>query len=184
MRLSILLALLLPMVATADSTLPPMRFMSSIASEPLLEEIKKHPSLANIDDELYGSPINLLITHSTKPTPGGQAAGALTAVLAGGTLGLIPLVDSNNMVISYEIWANGEEVASFSFERKLTRATNMWSTKDDGTYGLGKEGYAWLLTTVEQFATQIQADARVAAMAAEYAVYFPPAPETEAPQTD
>jgi hypothetical protein len=171
--LSAVLACVLPAGLLA-APLPPMRFASSIAGPEVHEALRAHPAFALLDRELYGSPIMVLVTHTRQPSAGGQTAGVLTGALAGSTLGLIPIVSSDNLVVRYEILSHGREVAGFTFERKLTRAVNMWNNNPDGdgTYGLGKEGLAWLLGTVDRFGDQAARDPRVQRLGAEYRFYF------------
>ena len=132
-----------PMVsAPAADALPPMNFYASVAANELIQRIKEAPAFARVEKELVGSPIQLRVTHSLQPTAGGQAAGLLSAIWAGGTLGLLPVVTNNNLVLSYEIRVNGKEVARYDFNRSFTRAVNIWMEKNDPTYGLGEDGLA------------------------------------------
>ena len=112
------------------------------------------------------------MTHSLQPTAGGQAAGLLSAIWAGGTLGLLPVVTNNNFVLSYEIRVNGQEVARYDFSRSFTRAVNIWTEKNDPTYGLGADGLEWAKTTAVEFAAKAAQDPAVIALAQEYAFYF------------
>jgi hypothetical protein len=80
--------------APAGPALPAMIFFSSLAEDELFKVFKAQPGYAALDKELYGSPLKLIVTHTSRPTAGGQAAGVLSAVLSGGTLGLLPIVTS------------------------------------------------------------------------------------------
>jgi hypothetical protein len=122
--------------------LPAMSFYGSIAGNELFELIKKSGEFALIDKELYGSPLHLRIMHSLQPTAGGKATGLLSAILTGGTLGLLPAVTNNSLMVTYEVRVHGRELVSYSYQRTFTRAVNIWAK--DETYGLGKDGLAWL----------------------------------------
>lgn len=157
----------------ADATaLPPMNFYSSVATDELLARLKAVPAFVKLEKELYGSPIQVRVTHSLQPTAGGQAAGLLSAIWAGSTLGLLPVVTNNNLVITYEIKVNGKEIADYEFSRSFTRAINIWSEKNDPTYGLGAEGIEWVRTTADEFAAKAANDPAVLALAKEHQFYF------------
>lgn len=164
----------LPASGTAADVLPPMNFYASVASKELLQQVKAAPAFARLDAELVGSPIQLRVTHSLQPTAGGQAAGLLSAIWAGSTLGLLPVVTSNNFVLSYEIRVNGQEIARYDFSRSFTRAVNIWMEKNDPTYGLGQDGLDWAKSTAAEFAAKAAQDPAVVALAKEYAFYFGP----------
>jgi hypothetical protein len=157
---------------SAESPLPPMSFYSSVATDELLTRLKSVPAFGKVEKELYGSPIQVRITHSLQPTAGGQAAGLLSAIWAGSTLGLLPVVTNNNLVLTYEIQVNGKDVAHYEFNRSFTRAINIWSEKNDPTYGLGAEGIEWVRTTVDEFAAKAAKEPAVLELAKEHQFYF------------
>jgi hypothetical protein len=166
-----------PVAATAAapssapaSALPAMGFYSSIASEELFGLVKANDQFVRVDRELFGSPIILRVTHSLQPTAGGKAAGLLSAIFAGGTLGLIPAVSNNNLVVTYEIRVHGREFVTYSYQRAFTRAVNIWAK--DETYGLGKDGLEWLKSTVGEFTIAAYGDPKLAALKKEYERYF------------
>lgn len=152
--------------------LPPMNFTSSVAADPLFAKVKAVSAFSQAEQNLAGSPISLRVTHTLQPTAGGQAAGLLSAIIAGSTLGLTPLVITSNLVLSYEVSVNGKVLLNREFERAFTRAQNMWSMQNDPTYGLGEEGLAWAVETATQFAKESASDPSLAELAAEYRFYF------------
>lgn len=158
-------------VSAADP-LPPMNFYASIAGTEIYDRIRATPPFGRVDRELPGSPIVLRVTHTLRPTAGGQAAGLLSAIWAGGTLGLLPVVTSNEFVLSYEVLVNGREVLRYDFQRTLTRASNIWANRNDPTYGLGKDGLEWALATVADFTTRATQDPALLALAREYSFFF------------
>lgn len=160
-----------PAETPTSTGLPAMNFVSSIASDELFALIQASPTFAKLDKELVGSPITLRITHTLQPTTAGKTTGLLSAIWAGGTLGLLPVVTNNSFVVTYEVRVQGKDVATFSYERSFTRSVNIWA-KDDATYGLGKEGLEWLKSTAAQFTTAASGDAGIAALRSEYERYF------------
>lgn len=164
-----------PVPAPQAGRLPAMTYFSSIASDKVFDILKRHPALSGIDKELAGSPLTLVVTHTLRPTAGGQAAGFLTAVLAGSTLGLIPMVSNEMLVLRYEVMLNGKTVTSYSFERTATRAMNLWSAgRDDGYEGLGKAGMEWVESTATEVSAKLAGDPALDAVRREIEYYFPP----------
>jgi hypothetical protein len=163
--------------------LPPMQFYSSIGDDTLYDLLKAKPAFAGLDKELSGTPLFLLVTHTVKPTSGGAAAAGLSAILAGSTLGIIPIVTNEEFVVRYEIWMHGEPIATYSFSRTKTRAINMWSAGgSDKYYGLGKDGFEWLKSTADEFAVKAAQDPEMTKVQAEIEFYFPAAaPAATAP---
>lgn len=156
--------------AVPSTALPAMSFYGSIASNELFDLIRKSDQFARIDKELFGSPLHLRVMHSLQPTAGGKAAGLLSAILTGGTLGLLPAVTNNSLMVTYEVRVHGRELVSYSYQRKFTRAVNIWAR--DETYGLGKDGLEWLKSTAAEFTKAAAEDAKLAALKEEYERYF------------
>lgn len=156
--------------AVSASALPAMSFYGSIANEELFDLIKKSDQFARLDKELFGSPLNLRVMHTLQPTAGGKATGLLSAIFTGGTLGLIPAVTNNSLMVTYEVRVHGRELVSYSYERTFTRAVNIWAK--DETHGLGKEGLEWLKSTATEFTTAAAADPKLASLKKEYERYF------------
>lgn len=158
-------------VAPKPGALPAMRFIASVAEEEIYTGLKADPNFAALDKELVGSPLSLMVTHTLRPTAGGMAAGLLSAVLAGSTLGLIPMVSSERLVIKYDVMLNGRPLTSYTFERTATRAQNLWTVEAGG---LGKAGMEWVKSTVPEAAAKIAKDPAVLALRQEMDFYFPP----------
>jgi hypothetical protein len=164
-----------PSPAPASNALPPMNFYASVAGEELLAAIKASPAFQRLDKDLPGSPVVLRVTHAFQPTAGGQAAGFMTALLAGSTLGLLPVVTNNNLVLVYEVRVNGKTLLRQDFQRSFTRASAIWNaTADDPTHGLGADGLEWAKSTATEFAGKAAQDASLVALQKEYAFYFGP----------
>lgn len=156
----------------ASNALPPMKFIASVAEDELYQGVKSVPAFSQLDKDLVGSQIVVVVTHGFEPTAAGQATGFLSALVSGSTLGLIPLVTNNNLVLTYEIRVNGDDIVRRDYERSFTRVQNIWANKDDPTHGLGEEGLEWARTTSAQFAAEAAADPAVLELATEYRYYF------------
>lgn len=166
--------------AVPADALPQMHFVSSIAGEEVFKALKAEPALAALDKEMVGSPLTLLVTHTVRPTAGGTAAGLLSAVLSGGSLGIIPMVTNDRFVVKYEVWLNGKPLTSYSFERTATRAVSIWAAGTDKYAGLGKSGFEWLQSTAGEAATKLARDPALLSVRREVDFYFPAKPTAEA----
>ena len=162
--------------ASAAEALPAMNFAASLASEEMFEAVKGNALFAKLEKELWGSPVTLVITHSLQPTAGGKAAGLMSAIWSGSTLGLLPMVTSNSFVVRYDVRVQGRDIATYTYQRTFTRAVNIWA--QDKTYGLGEDGLAWLKSTAQQFAGDLASDTKMADLKREYEFYFGTAPTT------
>ena len=161
-----------PPPSPSTNALPPMKFIASVAEDELYQGVKSVPAFSQLDKDLVGSQIVVVVTHGSKPTAAGQATGFLSALVSGSTLGLIPLVTNNSLVLTYEIRVNGDDIVRRDYERSFTRVQNIWANKDDPTHGLGEEGLEWARTTSAQFAAEAAADPAVLELATEYRYYF------------
>lgn len=157
----------------ATPPLPPMKLLASVGEDDVLAALKADPAFAALDKELAGSPLMLVMTHTLRPTAAGTAAGLLSAVLSGGSLGIIPMVTNERLVVRYEVMLNGKTVTSYTFERTATRAQNLWTAGNDGTGGLGKGGVEWLKSTATEVAGKLARDPALLAVRDEIAFYFP-----------
>jgi hypothetical protein len=155
---------------TPASALPAMSFYGSIADDELFDLVRKSDQFARLDKELIGSPLQLRVMHTLQPTASGKATGLLSAIFTGGTLGLIPAVTNNSLMVTYEVRVHGRELVSYSFQRTFTRAVNIWAK--DETHGLGKEGLEWLKSTATEFTTAAAIDPKLASLKKEYERYF------------
>jgi hypothetical protein len=164
-----------PPAAAPASALPAMSFYGSIADKELFDLIKKSDQFTRIDKGLFGSPLHLRVMHALQPTASGKATGLLSAIFTGGTLGLIPAVTNNSLMVTYEVRVHGRELVSYSYQRTFTRAVNIWAK--DETYGLGKEGLEWLKSTASEFTAAAATDAKLATLKQEYERYFGVAPK-------
>lgn len=175
--------MVLPLAAAAEAVtvpaspaLPAMNFRSSIASDEIFDLLRSNVAFSKLDEELVGSPMLVRVTHSLQPTGTGKAAGLLSAIWSGGTLGLLPMVTNNNLVVTYEVRVQGEPIVSQSFEKSFTRAVNIWASSDELYHGLGKDGYDWLLGTAKDFAASAATDPKLLELKQEYERYFGPVP--------
>lgn len=169
------IAVAAPATPSTATALPPMKFLASVAEDDILGALKADPAFANLDKELAGSPLTLVVTHTVRPTAAGTAAGLLSAVLSGGTLGILPMVSNDRLVVRYEVMLNGKTVTTHTFERTATRAQSIWTAGADGTGGLGKGGLEWVKSTAAEVAAKIRQDPAMLAVRDEIEFYFPPA---------
>ena len=167
--------------ARADEPLPGMRFNSTIASGVLYDALKATPKFSQLDNELHGSPMTVSVTHIAETSTASMAGSITSAIFAGATLGLLPVVTNRDFTVKYEIYVNGNAITSHSYSHHISRVYN--ALAKDKTYGLGEDGLAWVKSTAAQFAADAATDPRVDALIDEYHVYFDPPPATATPSS-
>ncbi|OBT08315.1 hypothetical protein A9267_11465 [Shewanella sp. UCD-FRSSP16_17] len=150
--------------------LPALQYVSLVDSEEFYDKLKNSPLLAELDKDNIGTPIRLLVTYRMENTAGGSAAGFTSAILAGGSLGILPVVTNNDFVLSYEIKVQNEVIASAEYRENFTEATNIHS--DKGFYGLDGEALTWAISTTDTFLSDMENNAELKALVEEYDYYF------------
>jgi hypothetical protein len=158
----------------APAAAPPTMYFGSVAGDELLTLLRAQPRFAQVSKDLVGSPIAIQVSQSFEPTAGGTASAFASALLTGGTLGLIPMVTNNDLVITWEIVVNGTVLSRYRYRNNFTRVDSIYAGGSDTTYGLGKEGLAWVRSTTQSFMDDVAKDEKVAALVAEHAFYFGP----------
>ena len=159
----------LPIYAEVDSY-PDMQFYTTFDSKSLYQKLKDIPKFDKLNEENYGSPILLTVYYNVEKTAGGQAAAMTSAILSGSTLGLIPIVTNNDLVITYAIKVHGTVVSEFEFRKNLTQATNIWVNQRQGV--LNNEAMEWVLSTTKEFVEKLSNDSKFGALVSEYDFYF------------
>jgi hypothetical protein len=160
------------------SALPSWQFASTIAGDELYAALKGTPTFASLDKEKLGSPVAIRVSHMFGHTSKGTASAIASALLAGGTLGILPAFSNRDLTVTYEILVNGSVLLSYQYSKNLTRVFNIHST--DKTHGLGAEGVAWVTGTASQFAADVAHDSKFAELQAEYRYYYAPTTPTAA----
>ena len=164
-----------PPASPALAPLPPTMYVGSVAGDELLALLRAQPRFAQVSKDLVGSPIAIQVSQSFEPTAGGTASALASAILTGSTLGLIPMVTNNDLVITWEVVVNGTVLTRYRYRNNFTRVDSIYAGGNDTTYGLGKEGLAWVRSTAQSFMDDVAKDEKVAALVAEHAFYFGPA---------
>lgn len=162
-----------PASAPAVLPLPAMHFLSTVAEDDLLAALQRNPALSGLDKDLVGSPLSLLVTHTSRPATGSEATGFISAVLSGSTLGLIPVVTRETLVVNYDVLLSGRKITGCSFEYTSSRAINIWAAGEDGYQGLGKAGMDWVKSTAAEAAAKLAADPAIRQVQDEISYYFP-----------
>ncbi|QSX29891.1 hypothetical protein JYB88_17185 [Shewanella cyperi] len=159
-----------PMTQAVEQTLPAVLYISSIDSDELYTKLKETPALKLMDKENVGNPLRLVVNYKYETTAGGEAAGFTSALLAGSSLGILPVVTNSDLVLTYELRVHGELLTSVSYRENFTKAQNMYSNQ--GLYTLDKDSMAWVMTTVDKFAADIQSNPELKQLIEEYNYYF------------
>ena len=158
-----------PAAFAEDNAYPPMQFFSSISKDKMLEALREEAAFAELDNDALGSPITIRIRHYTKITAGGSAAALSSAVLSGSTLGLIPVVSNDDLVINYEVMVHGDPIVSFEYIENFTDVDSLYDTDYNKLEGPALE---WAEATVQQFLADVRDHEALNSLFSEYRFYF------------
>ncbi len=150
--------------------LPPFLYTSTLESDEIYDKIKDSELFSALDKEGLGNSLRLYVSHRFEATAGGMAAGLTSAMLAGGSLGLLPLVTNDDLVLTYEIRVHNQSIASFDYRENFTQAKNIYS--EGGLYTMDKEEKAWALSTVARFLDDAAKSKELMDLSEEYDFYF------------
>ncbi|QYK05025.1 hypothetical protein [Shewanella zhangzhouensis] len=169
-----LTGLMTPVIAqeqaqTQTLVLPPVLFVSTFDSTELFDKLKSSQQLGNIDKENLGTPLRLVVSYKLQPTAGGTAAGLTSAILAGSSLGILPVVTNNDLVLTYDFRVHGKSVSRIEYRENFTQAQNMYSNQ---LGGLDKDAMAWVLSTTDKFVADLVQNQEVKTLVEEYNFYF------------
>jgi hypothetical protein len=152
--------------ATADT--PSISFYSMIASDELYEALKKQPGFQTLDKEKLGSPLHIRV--SLEYGRANSAGNVASAILSIGTLGLLPVADNRDLLLTYDVLLNESVFASYTYSKRVTHMFSMYAK--DKTHGLGDDGLAWVIGTSNQFAGDLMRDPKYADLNSEYRLYY------------
>ena len=152
---------------------PPMQFFSSFSKDKLLEELRNTQQFTNLDNEALGSAIVIRVRHHTRMTVGGSAAAMSSALLAGSTLGLLPVVSNDDLIISYDVLVHGDRIATFEYIENFTEADSMYSSNINELDGPALE---WAESTVPLFLSDLEENEVIQDLIEEYRYYFATSP--------
>ena len=156
-----------------ENPYPPMQFYASFSKEKLLEDLRGTEQFENIDNEATGSAIVISVRHQTRMTAGGSAAAMGSAVLAGSTLGLLPVVSNDDLVITYTISVHGDRIATFEYVENFTDVDSMYS---NNLHALEGPALEWAEGTIEMFLAEVGDNSKVRELVEEYRYYFSTSP--------
>ena len=152
-------------------TFPPIRFAGMFAGDSFYTRVQQSAMFQKLSRESYGSPLELRVYHTFHSSTGGKVGGTVSGLLAASSLGILPVSNSGEHAIVYDLVVNGVVLTSYSYQKSFSRVFNIWSK--DTTYGLGQEGLDWALSTADQFLRDVAGDPKIAELLAEYDYYFP-----------
>ena len=135
----------------------------------LLEKIEKLPFFTDLSRSYYGSPYTLTIRIGDHSTQGGTAAELTSIILAGSTLGVVPVVSNSDVTITYEIWVNRRTYVEYGFTKNFSDVDAFWAL--DQTE-MDPDVLEWALTTVDEMAAMIDKDPKIAALIEKHEQYY------------
>lgn len=151
----------------------PVFLVSTFAPSELMARLKTEPDFKGLNDKRVGAPLTLTVTHSILPSRGAGSVAAETGagILAGVSLGLLPMVSKRDLVVTYDLTVHGMLLASYSYRQNFTKATSMYSGPD-AILKLNDKQQAWALDTTTDFLSSVTGDPEFRRLAVSYQRYF------------
>lgn len=147
----------------------PINYASNVKSPSFHTKFKEIEHFGNVANDNHGSPLLIVTTLHNTMTNGGQATGLFSAMLAGGSLGLIPMVTNQDLTITYNVLVNRQVIARFSYTENFTDAVSMYSA---GNQEIDEDVEAWLLSTLPKFEEELRNHSGFSILLYEYDFYF------------
>lgn len=161
----------IPTSVEAVQTKSPLaiRFFSAIDDQSQFDTLKAHPLFVGLnDDNTPGSPVSIVISYRQQSTDASAAAEFASGVLAGSTLGILPVVMNNDMIVRYELFVQGNSIYSTEFLENFTDAKNMYAMNQ----GLDAKVKEWIVSTTPEFLKRLEQDGSLEQTISEYNYYF------------
>ena len=168
-----LITLMLTPFVQADSKLelPSMEYVTSLMEdESHFTKLKDTTLFKNIEKDLQGAPLRLFAMIHAQSTQGGSASEISSGLLAATTLGIIPVVKNQDIVMSYRIRLNNNTLTEYSYTKNVTDVVSMYNQNQQQNFD--KETKAWIASTIDMFIKDIEQDEKVKAFIEEYHYYF------------
>ncbi|WP_144395344.1 hypothetical protein [Pleionea sediminis] len=147
----------------------PIRYFSTVPGDAVMEKIMLHPKFNNAQEELPGSPIVLRVVLEQRQDVNNPAS-FTTGLLAATSLGILPAVMSEDILIRYEVFVNGNSIVDFEFTESFTEVKNIFAGRDSSK--LDPEIEQWVLTTTDQFLSSVEKSKEFKELEKEYDFYF------------
>ncbi|MHC9511058.1 hypothetical protein [Kangiella sp. M94] len=147
----------------------PINYASNVDSPSFHTKLKEIENFSNVEYDHNGSPLLLITTLHNTMTNGGQATGLFSAMLAGGSLGLIPMVTNQDLTITYNVMVNRQVLARFSYTENFTDAVSLYNA---GNLEIDEDVEAWLLSTLPKFEEELKQHSDFSILLYEYDLYF------------
>ena len=167
--LSIVIA---PMLhAQTSMQLPEMEYITSlIEDEKHFEKLQNSTVFGNIKKEMPGAPLRLYAIIHAQSTEGGSASEFSSGLLAATTLGIIPVVKNQDIVMTYRIRINNNTLAEYSYTKNVTDVVSMYNMNKAQNFD--KETQAWIDGTIDLLLEDIKKDRNIIEFIEEFDYYF------------
>ncbi|GAB3378401.1 hypothetical protein NCG89_14750 [Spongiibacter taiwanensis] len=148
---------------------PPLFYQSNIEDEKFRESLLARQAFNRLDKDAVGLPIGLMVLKTLRPKA--DAAGFTSTMLAAGTLGLVPMVNSKEFTVYYMVFVHGERIARFEYSMSSADVEMLWGAGQQRD--IKPEEEVFLENTIPRFLNDLKKDEKVSALFDEYYEYFP-----------
>jgi hypothetical protein len=172
MKKIIILFMMLASSMSVSATSLPMFVVTTFEDEQeaqFVELLQKQEALANVSHKSYGAPIRLMVSYHHEATAGGSVASFTTLMMSASSLGVIPVLENNDFVVSYQLRVQSKTIASFSYVINTTDAISIYAGRQTK---FSPKVQAFVDSTPAKFAADLAKDAAFKALTQEYEFYF------------
>ena len=149
---------------------PPVLFVSNISETEIKETIEEFSAFKALDEDAIGLPIVVRVLKGKRAKQDG--ASLSTALLAAGTLGLVPVVQNTEFNVYYDVFLQGKEIARFKYTRDSTSVGILWNAANSNQQTKPAD-VLFLEATVPAFLNDLKENKETQAVFSEYWEYFP-----------
>jgi hypothetical protein len=148
---------------------PPVLFVTNIEDKAFMDTLTGFGAFQNLDEKAVGLPIGLRILKGHRTKQDGTQFTSL--MLSASTLGLIPVVSNTEFKVKYDVYVQGESIASFEYMMDSTDVDNMWTSAYNDRETKPSETQ-FLQDTLPQFLKELKEHKEAQEVFAEYREFF------------
>ncbi len=134
-----------------------------------VELLQKQDLLAKVSHKSYGAPVRLIVSYHHETTAGGSVASFTTLMMSASSLGVIPVVENNDFVVTYQLRVQSKTIANFNYVINTTNAVSIYAGKEAK---FSPKVQAFIDSTPAKFAADLAKEAAFKTLTQEYEFYF------------
>ena len=161
----------------SDDLVPiPIELIAIFDEGNLKDELSQITFLSDLDENYDDSPIALIVSLVNRDRSLEGAVGFTSLMITSGTLGLVPVVTNNDLIVRYELILHGSVISRHEFAENFRGADMIWDNGPNEP-ALTEAMMAWISSTVPLLKEAYDNDEGLAQLTRDYNYYFLSTPE-------